>query len=159
MNNVLAPEDLSWLEDKGAFGRQVIGPVAKSKINTRATTHKRKLKKKIVYAWKLFKAPDAALETFLTARYQIDILKEKLVDAHKIYDSLLETKSGKEASYCRFDFKDREFTDSTTLERSSYRSESPSHSSDHGQLTKNKYQKFSKILPTLRFASSSQCCD
>ena len=121
MSIVSAPEDPLWLENKGAFGPQVKGPVARSEINTRATTHKRKLtekgkafikirkekdcesvfrslKKKIDYPGKLFEAPDTALETFLTAHNQIDFLKEKLVEAHELYDSLLETESEKKAS-------------------------------------------------------------
>ena len=88
------------------------------------------------------------METFLTARDELDLLKDKLGEAHELYESFLETEAEKEASYRWFDVKDRDFTDCRlrlckrihSLERSSYRSESSeslSLISDHSQSTRN----------------------
>ena len=157
--------------DKGAFELQVKGPVAKSEYITRTKTHGRKwtekgnafiktlkekdrepafrsLKRKIDHVRKLCEASDTTLETFLTTRDELDLLKDKLGEAHERYESFLETEAEKEASYHWFDVKDRDFTDCRlricerihSLERSSYRSEpseSLSHISDRSQSTRN----------------------
>ena len=154
MSIISAPEDPARLMDKGAFEPQVKGPVAKSEYNTRTKTHGRKwtekgntfskilkekdretafrsLKRKIDHVRKLCEASDTTLETFLTARDELDLLKDKLREAHELYENFLETEAEKEASYRWFDVKDRDFIDCRlrlyerihSLERSSYRSE------------------------------------
>ena len=106
------------------------------------------MKRKIDHVRKLCEASDTTLETFLTARDELDLLKDKLGEAHELYESFLETEAEKEASYRWFDVKDRDFTDCRlrlcerihSLERGSYRSEpseSLSHISDRSQSTRN----------------------